>query len=314
MTASGKFLILFGGLIILTGCVSTRDIKEVVPPSQINNDPIVEVLPPGLKYRVAIARFEDKTGYGKNLFGVIDDLGEQAADVLSSHLIKSGRVILVERPDLDKIQAENKLQGKDPANSNLVWANAMIVGAVTEFGTKTEYQRAVFEKEKEQVAHAKVTIRMVDPDTSVAFYSAFGEADATKTSTMKMGYGGGADYDATLTDKALNGAIVKLVNNILHTLINRPWEAKIIDIQGDSIFINAGERAGLKLGDELDVIAPGKKVKNPATNALIELPGTKIGTMKVESFFGDSEINEGSICKVTNGTMPTLQNVVQKRG
>jgi curli biogenesis system outer membrane secretion channel CsgG len=299
------------GLLLLTaGCVSTRTIKEVVPASQIDSDAVIYDVPPGLKYRVAISRFEDKTGYGKNLFGVIDDLGEQAADVLASHLIKSGRVIVVERAELTLVQAEQELQGQKPKES-MVWASALILGSVTEFGTKTEYQRAVFEKQKDQVAHAKVTIRMVDPETGVAFFSEFGEADAIKTSTMKMGYGGASDYDATLTDKALNGAVVKLVNNLLHSLINRPWGARIIDVQGDSVFINAGEHAGLKRGDALDVILPGKKVKNPTTNATIQLPGTKVGTLQVESFFGDTEINEGAVCKVTSGPTPTMEHIVQ---
>jgi hypothetical protein len=64
----------------------------------------------------------------------------------------------------------------------------------------------------------------------------------------------------------------------------------------------------------LDVIQPGKKVNNPTTNALIQLPGEKTGTLKVESFFGDSEINEGAICSVTSGPVPTPEHIVQMKG
>jgi len=296
--------------VCLSGCATPRNIKEVIPESQIGNFDVDYKVPPGLKYRVAIAKFEDKTGYGSNLFGVIDELGTQAADILASHLVKSGRVILVERQELDAVKAENNLQQKETPQS-VVWANALILGAVTEFGTKTDYQRAVFEKKKNQTADAKVTIRMVDPETSVAFYSEFGQASASKEATMKLGYGGASDYDATLSDKALNGAIVKLVNNILLTLINRPWEARIIDIQGDKIFINAGERTGLKVGDKLDLVQPGKKVKNPTSNAMMQLPGKVVGLMEVESLFGTSDVDDGSVCKVISGEQPTLEHIVR---
>ena len=308
-----KFPIIFlllGIGAFLAGCATPKSIQEVIPESQIDNSFINYDVEPGLKYRVGIGQFEDKTGYGDNLFGAVDDLGDQAADVLASHLIKSGRVIVVERLELDVLNAENKLQGKEMKDS-VVWANAIILGAVTEFGTKTDYQRAAFEKKKLQTAHAKVSIRMVDPETSIAFYSEFGEADAEKVATMKFGYGGMSDYDATLTDKALNGAIVKLVNNILNTLVKRPWEARIINVQESEIFINAGERTGLKVGDELDVVKPGKKVKNPATNALIQLPGEMVGVLRVESFFGDSEINEGAVCSIVSGMQPTLEHIVR---
>ena len=296
--------------VCMPGCATPRSITEVTPESQIGNFDVDYKVPPGLKYRVAIAKFEDKTGYGSNLFGVIDDLGKQAADILASHLVKSGRVILVERQELEAVKAENALQQKEMPKS-VVWSNALILGAVTEFGTKTDYQRSAFETKKMQTAEAKVTIRMVDPETSVAFYSEFGHAAATKEATQKLGYGGASDYDATLSDKALNGAIVKLVNNLLNTLINRPWEARIVDIQSDKVFINAGERTGLKVGDKLDLVQPGKKVKNPTTNATMQLPGTTVGLLEVESLFGTSDVDDGSVCKIVSGGKPTLENIVR---
>jgi len=314
MLLNGNVKTLLGCMFVLTvavsGCATTKNITEVVPDAHIDDFSVNYDVKPGLKYRVAISRFEDKTGYGENLFGVIDDLGEQAADVLASHLVKSGRVILVERQDMDKLETEASLQGKNMQDT-IVWANALILGAVTEFGTKTEYDRAAFEKRKMQTAHAKVTVRMVDPESSVAFYSEFGEANTKKVATMKFGYGGAADYDATLTDKALNGAIVKLVNNILNTLVDRTWEGRIVHVEGGQVFINAGEHTGLNVGDMLAVIQPGKKVKNPASNAMIQLPGEKVGTLKIVSFFGESEVEEGSVCEVVTGPVPTTGHIIQ---
>ncbi len=253
----------------------------------------------GVKRRIAIAKFEDKSGYGKNLFGVIDDIGTQSSDILASHLIKTGEFIILERENIDALNKENALQNESAAYMN---ANALIFGSVTEFGTKTEYEDHGLSKSKVQTAHAKVTVRLVDPKTGVAFYSEFGEARAQKEVSQVLGFGSSAGYDATLTDKALNGSIVKLVGNILSNLRNRPWTTSVLDVQEGNVFIGAGKKSGLTIGDILIVKAPGKRIKNKKTGAYIELPGKEVGTIKVISQFGDTDVNEGSICSIIFNT------------
>jgi curli biogenesis system outer membrane secretion channel CsgG len=260
--------------------------------------PAAELQKPGLKHRIAIASFEDKTGYGNNLFGATDDLGTQSSDILASHLIKTGDFVVLEREKLGNLKSENDLQGKE---SNIAGCTALIFGSVTEFGTKTEHQDAGLSKSKVQTAHAKVTIRMVDPSTGQAFFSEFGEADAKNETNQVLGFGGSAGYDATLTDKALNAAITKLVGNILNNLRSRQWKAPVLDIEAGQVFIGAGSRTGVKVGQALLVMKPGKKIKNPATGVMMELPGSQIGKIQVVSLFGDSDLNEGAICSVQQG-------------
>jgi hypothetical protein len=36
-----------------------------------------------------------------------------------------------------------------------------------------------------------------------------------------------------------------------------------------------------------------------------------VGELEVTSFFGDSELTEGSICRVVRGEMPTPDHIVQ---
>jgi curli biogenesis system outer membrane secretion channel CsgG len=282
----------------LGGCAS--QVREVAPPAEAPapDANLGPALASGPKHRIAIASFEDKSGYGSNLFGTIDDLGKQASDILASHLIKSGQFIVLEREKLGDLKNENQLQGKE---GGFVGVTALIFGSVTEFGTKTEMMDKGLSKSKLQTAHAKVTIRLVDPATGQAFYAEFGEADANKESDQVLGFGASSGYDATLTDKALNGAIAKLTGNVLKTLKGRPWQAPILDIQDGQVFVGAGSRANLKVGQTLVVVKPGKKVKNSATGALVELPGTRTAKLKVVSQFGESDVSEGSVCSIIEG-------------
>lgn len=276
----------------LGGCASQIREKAVVPtpPPAVS---VQEAAKPGLRHRIAIAKFEDKTGSANNLFGSINDIGGQAADALATHLIKTDEFVILERQNMKALESENALQGKE---SQFVGVTALIFGAVTELGNKTEWVDAGLSKTKVQTAHAKVAIRLVDPRTGVAFYSEFGEADAKNQASQTLGFGGKSDYDATLTDKAINGAIAKLTGNILNSLHALPWKAPILDVQDGTIIIGAGKLSGVKVGDVLQLYKPGRQVKNKVTGAMIELPGKAVGKIKVASLFGTDVLSEGAAC------------------
>jgi len=291
---------------LLGGCAS--QVKEVAPlPPAPPAVSVASLQEAGLKQRIATVKFEDKTGYGNNLFGAVDDLGSQAADLFSAHMIKTGQFVVIERQELPVLQNEAKLQG---AEAQFASVSALVFGAVTEFGTKTEWEDHGLSKSKVQTAHAKVAIRLVDPRTGVAFFSEFGEADARNESSQTLGFGGKADYDATLTDKALNGAIAKLTGNVMNSLKALPWRAPILDVQEGAVAIGAGKSSNLRVGAILDIYKPGKKIMNKATNTAVELPGTVVGKAKVLSLFGQG-LGEGAMCQVLNvaGTVTTDMDV-----
>ncbi len=289
-------LILGLSLLFIVGCASKVH-EEKVKTSVPKLAPKAKYSGP--KMRLAVSSFEDKSGYGTNMFGQIDALGDQAADMLSTHLIQTDEFIVLERQNLQALEKENKLSENA---SQFIGVSALIFGSVIELGTKTEWQDAGLSKEKIQTAHAKVAIRLVDPKTGVAFYSEFGEANANKSSSTTLGFGGKSSYDATLTDKALNAAIAKLMGNILNNLRSRPWQASVLDTDENGVYITAGKRMGIKVGQTLKVFKPGKQIKNKMTGAMIQLPGTEVGMIQVISQFGSSDLDEGSICTILSGT------------
>lgn len=309
---------LCGSLAFLGACSSSVKEVSVEKPMSAAEAMAVDVEVPGLKHMIGIVAFDDRTGVSSNsLFGNTNgDVGRQASDALAAHLIKSGKVVVLERSEYDsaaaigqsatvvqrgsvlsKLKSENDLAGQE---SNFVGVSALIFGSVTEFGTKTEWIDEGLSKTKQQVAHAKVAIRMVDPKTGQAFYSEFGEADAVQKSTQTLGFGGKSGYDGTLSDKAINGAVVKLVGNMLKSLKDRVWSTQVVDTE-NGIVIGAGAASGLHKGMQLAVYSPAKKVKNKATGAMLEIPGSKVGVIRVESTFGSSDVDQGAICSLVSG-------------
>ncbi|EDL49083.1 CsgG/HfaB family protein [Erythrobacter sp. SD-21] len=255
-----------------------------------------------LKRRVAIGRFTNETRYGQTLLrdSDLDPLGKQAADIMAAYLIDSNAFIVVERTDANEVLKE---QGVGGETSGLIGADTIIVGSIVEFGRADEGERAVFKRERTQKAYAKVAIRLVDVRTGVAFHSATGSGEATTTTKTKLFSGTTARYDGTLTDKALSVAIEDVLEDLINSLSAREWRTDILAVEGGEVFIAGGETQGLRPGDTLVVKQRGRSIKSRQTGSTIELPAATVARLTVDSTFGSGELNEGSVTRVTSGSI-----------
>ena len=255
-----------------------------------------------LKSKVAIARFTNETQYGKGIFydKENDPMAKQALDILSSKLVMSEKFLLLERSDLDKILEESQKNGGDYTS---VGADYLIVGSITEFGRKNLGDANLISRTKTQVAEAAVTIRMIDVKTGQVIYSEEAKGEAELKSKTTFGVGASADFDATLSDKAISSAISKLTENIISNLMDRAWKAYFLTVDDGDYFISGGKSQGIEVGDEFLVKEKGRTVKNPQTGMMIELPGKEIARVKVVMSEGDNPQNEFSIVEFLQGSI-----------
>jgi len=256
-----------------------------------------------LKRKVAIARFSNETTYAKGIFYDKDNdpMGKQALDILSTKLASTGKFILLERQDMDKIMEELKLAGNQ--GSQKVGADYLIIGSVTEFGRKNVGDVNAFSRTKTQTVEAAVSIRLVDVSSGQIIYSEEAKGEAETTNKTVMGLGERTDYDATLSDKAISAAISKLVENVINNCMNRPWKAYFLTYDDNGILISGGKSQGLKIGDTFDVIEKGKLIDNPQTRMKMELPGKTVGKIKIDFVGGDTPENEFSMVSFVDGNI-----------
>jgi curli biogenesis system outer membrane secretion channel CsgG len=174
---------------------------------------------------IAISRFTNESVYGSGLFTDQsgDRIGKQAADLLSRHLMAAQRFNVMERQDIGKLKDEAALMGESEKEfkQNIKGVDALIMGSVVELGRETTGESWLIGKEKTQRARARVVIRMVDPKTGEAFFSQEGSGEATMSASSTLGFGGAAGFDSTLEGKAIDAAIVHMINNIVATLDSR---------------------------------------------------------------------------------------------
>lgn len=300
---------------MITGCATVSDrpvaVESPVPKVQQQQAQVKSQAPivKRFKRKIAIGRFTNESNYGRALMTDqdYDRIGKQASDMLSSKMVGSGKFVVFERPDIKKIQREQAVTG----DAGLIGVDTLIIGSVTEFGRSIGGKVGFLSSTKVQTARAKVDIRLVDVKTGQVFFSASGTGEANTESGEIAGFGSRADYDATLNDRAISAAISDVIDRLVATLDERPWRTDLLQVQGKNVFISGGQRQGLHLGDTLQVMEQGAAVKSRQTGFMINLPSHKVATIRIVSFFGDAENNEGAVADVVQGTVDParLQNL-----
>jgi curli biogenesis system outer membrane secretion channel CsgG len=257
-----------------------------------------------LKRKVAIARFSNETTHGNSflLDSHNDRVGKQAMDILSARLTETGKFIMLERSDLNKINKERDLSN---LSQKVIGADYLIIGSVSQFGRESSSEVGIFSRNRKQVAHATVNIRLVNVKTGQIVYSEEGSGKAESEANTVFGVGEKSGYDSSLDDKALSAAISKVISNLIENLMNKPWHSYLLGEQNNLYIMAGGKSEGIQIGDIFAVTTQGKVVKNPQTGMDIQLPGDKLATIKVVSSTGTGE-NEVSFCSLESGSLKGL--------
>lgn len=179
----------------------------------------------GVKAPISVGKFDNRSSYNNGIFADgQDQLGGQAKTILVGHLQQTGRFSVLDRTNLSETAAEAKIKGK---KQTLKGANYVITGDVTEFGRKVVGDHQLFGilgKGKEQVAYAKVTLNVVNAQTSEVVYSVQGAGEYSLSNREIIGFGGTAGYDSTLNGKVLDLAIREAVNKLVAGVESGRWQ------------------------------------------------------------------------------------------
>jgi len=292
-----KYFLLFLLTPLLFTSVNAQ-VKQIQQEIQVQNSPEMTKV---LKRKVAIARFSNETQYGKGIFydKENDPMAKQALDILTTRLASTGKFILFERSDIDKAIIEAQVANTE--STEVPAADYIIVGSITQFGRKNVGNVNLVSRSKTQIVEAAVSIRLIDVSSGQIIYSEEAKGTAEMKSKTTMGIGGSADYDATLSDKAISAAISQLTENIINNCMDRPWRAYFLMEDEGVIYISGGYSQGLNIGDEFIVKEKGKTVKNPQTGMKMELPGKIAGIIRISYTGGEVVENEFSTVEFIEG-------------
>ncbi|HET9994995.1 MAG TPA: CsgG/HfaB family protein [Candidatus Acidoferrum sp.] len=274
----------------------------------------------GRKKRVAIFDFDYATVQTATsaLFGTNVDVGKGISDLLVTDLVKDGTYSVIERKALDKILAEQNFSNSDRANptsaakiGKLLGVDAIIVGSITQFGNETKntniggggggiggFGIGGFGHKKSKAIVA-VNARMVDIDTGEILGVADGKGESARESTSLLGGGGNwhgfgagganfgsSDFQQTILGEAVKNAVDQMSTGLVAN--NSKLQARTITVSGliaavesGQIILNVGGKAGLKVGDQLNVERVTKEIKDPSTGQVIRRLASSVGVVRI---------------------------------
>jgi curli biogenesis system outer membrane secretion channel CsgG len=303
--ASGARAALFVLIALGASCLPPRNVvrQEAATPASTPPEEEAPVMHRGPKKRVGVVAFENHAQLGG------PQLGEAAADILTTHLQKSGAFIIFDRRNMADVIHEHEIGMSglaDPATvlqmGLIKVLSAIVVGSIQEYAETTEDRAMLVAIQRIQRARVVVNVRVIDTTTGQVLLAEEGAGVAEKvfSQAMVMQTPTGTMGTATgLGDEALRQAIVKVVGTVITHLERTEWSGAVAKVLGKTVYINAGQRTGLLTGASLTVRSVGEIVADPQTGMPIgRAPGVVKARIEVVGFFGD----DGSICEVKSGS------------
>ena len=204
----------------LLGCATES--SQALSTAKVNS---AAVAYEGPKTALVVGKFDNRSSYMRGLFSDgVDRLGGQAKTILITHLQQANRFLVMDRDNMQETEFESTLTGK---KQKLKGADFVITGDVTEFGRKETGDQQLFGilgRAKTQVAYSKVSLNVVNAETSEVIFSAQGAGEYALSNREVIGFGGTASYDSTLNGKVLDLAIREAVNRLVEAVDMGKWK------------------------------------------------------------------------------------------
>lgn len=257
----------------------------------------------GLKKTVSVDLFQaaESTGGAVTADGM--------TTLLTNALVKDGRFVVVERPALAGIQAEQALGQMGATTAETAARPGQLIGASAVVrGVVTKYQAAASGGGvsigglplglgsffgggaglKSQTSMLEISLRLIDTTTGQVISTSTAQGTASLTSAdvtlVNPNTGltaGGGTFQATPIGQAGEQAIIKAVDLIAAGMKNVPWTAMVIDASNGQVFVNAGAERNVQVGMALQVYRQGKVFTDPSTGVVLDVDYEKIGVLRI---------------------------------
>jgi curli biogenesis system outer membrane secretion channel CsgG len=307
-----------------------------MPPAQAQTATPAAAPVPAAKHRVAVMNFDYGTVQSSvsAIFGTDQDIGKGISAMLIEKLVKDGQYSVIERAALDKLLAEQNFSNSDRANptsaakiGQLLGVDTIIIGSITQFGRDDKHTNiggGGFGSKyglggigtKNSKAIVAVSARMVNVNTGEIISAVTGTGESSRGGTSLLGAGGGgggggvgavdmgsSNFGNTILGEATHKAVDDMGAQLDASATKVPTNklevsGLVADVSGNTLIVNVGKKAGIHVGDVLDVSRPVRVVKDPATGKVIKSITDKVGSATV------TEVDDDSATATFTGAAP----------
>ncbi len=243
----------------------------------------------GVKKKVALMTFFNESPYQGNDLGVtateelrreLSRTGEFIIDPMSQKIFGSSREIYA-GGGMKLVQLARKARAEG--------VNLVIFGRVIEARLREKVDEIGIVRETKSYSEALIEVKIFDVNSNKEIFSdkISGQADDRTYQFFMGNREEHMSYRRELLRYSVQVATRKVIPFILDLSSRMNWVGRVAKILGSKIYLNAGRKSGLHLGDVLKVMTEGHEVFDPETGALIGTSKGEIkGTIEVIDYFG----------------------------
>ena len=263
-----------------------------------------------VRKKVALLSFFNESPFGGQ------DLGVTATEELREELSRAGEFIV------DSVA--NRLFGSSKEiysgggvklvqiarKAKLSGINLVIYGRVIDARVKEKSDEIGIVRKLNSFTSSKIEIRVFDVNSNKEVYNQIlkGYADDSTYRFFRTNRESKLAYRQDLLRYAVRVAVRRGIQELLDVSAKMDWTGRVAKIIGNKIYVNAGRKSGLNIGDILKVLTEGNEIYDPESGALIGLSKGEIkGTIEVIDFFGP----DGSIAIIHSGSSVLEGDFVQ---
>src|SRR5260370_14193083 len=254
------------------------------------------------------------------IFGTRVNRGQGINAMLTKRVVEPGHFTVVERRKVNQVMLEQDFsasnrvkKGTGPRIGQIKGAALTLMGDIVGFGRDDRRVgaaagggtygagAAIGGYKADSKAVVVLDYRIVDAETSEIVNTGEARGESKRTSkgfgaAMYAGgvaLGGGAsmnssNFGETIIGEATMDAVDKLAIQIAGANLQGGAEsremdldARVADVSGNIVTINAGSAAGLQAGQTFTIYRKGKEIKDPSTGEVLDVPTTALGKLTI---------------------------------
>ncbi|MBF0298485.1 MAG: hypothetical protein HQK51_07175 [Oligoflexia bacterium] len=245
-----------------------------------------------------------------------DDLGITATEEFRQELSRT-REFIVEEKDATIFGSSKEIYSGGgiklallSQKAKLSGINFVLFGRILNAKVRDKVDEIGFLRELKSFGDAKIEIKLYDTTSNKEIFSDI--LDSFITDNSYNFYFSDPkeqlEYRQELLRYLVKVAIRKSIPKIVDASSKLDWTGRVAKIVGNRIYVNAGRKSGVQLGDILKIITEGNEIFDPETGAFLGVSkGEAKGTIEVLDYFGA----DGSVAILHSGGNISEGDLVQ---
>lgn len=194
--------------------------------------------------------------------------------------------------------------------AKLSGVNLVVFGRITHARVRQKADEIGFVRKTKSYAESIVEIRVFDvlANKEIFVEKTDGNINDSSFRFFMSERDAHIDYRRGLLRYSVKVAARKFIPMLVKLGAKLDWTGRVARIIGSKIYVNAGRRSGLNLGDILKVMTEGEEIFDPESGALLGVSEGQVkGTLEIIDYFGP----DGTVAILHSGGAVTEGDFVQ---